>query len=92
MFNENMKSGKIELELPRGKAKVLFQDGEIVFAKYGNNQGVDAFNAILREQDGGFQFSSLAEKETDGLLPLGGFMKLLMDGLRQIDEENAEGL
>ena len=89
MFNENMKSGKIDLELPSGKAKVLFQDGEIVFARYGKDEGVDAFYAILKEQNGGFQFSSLSENETNGLPPIGGFMKLLMDGLRQIDEANA---
>ena len=91
MFNENMKSGKIDLELPSGKAKVLFQDGEIVFARYGKDEGVDAFYAILKEQNGGFQFSSLSENETNGLPPIGGFMKLLMDGLRQIDEANAAG-
>jgi len=91
MFNENMKSGKIALELANGKAKVFFQDGEIIFAKYDKLMGIEAFNAILKEQNGSFQFSSLSPDEAEGLQPIGGFMKLLMDGLRQVDEANDAG-
>lgn len=86
MFHENMKSGKIDLKLPNGKARVLFQDGEVVFAQCNAQQGVEAFYAILKEKDGTFTFSSLAREDTKGLNSIGGFMKLLMDGLRQIDE------
>lgn len=86
MFHENMKSGRIDLKLPDGKAQVLFQDGEVVLAQCKALHGIEAFYAILKEQDGTFTFSSVPNGETKELKPIGGFMKLLMDGLRQIDE------
>lgn len=89
MFHENLKSGKIELKLPKGKGRIFFRDGEVVLAQYNILQGVDAFNEILREKDGTFTFSAISNIETKGLKPVGGFMKILMDGLQQIDE--AEG-
>jgi CRP/FNR family cyclic AMP-dependent transcriptional regulator len=90
MFHENMKSGKIDLQLGRGKAKVIFQDGEIVMAHYRTLNGIEAFNAILKENNGTFQYSALSSQEETGeMRPIGGFMKLLMEGLQQIDEENA---
>lgn len=91
MFHENSKSGKIDLKLPKGKGRIFFQDGEVVLAQYTVLQGIKAFNEILREKDGTFTFSAISEVETKQLKPIGGFMKILMDGLRQIDEAEAKG-
>ena len=49
-------------------------------------QGIEAFYAVLKEKDGTFTFSAVSSGEAKELKPIGGFMKLLMDGLRQIDE------
>lgn len=87
MFHENMKSGCIDLRLSGGPAKVVFIDGEIVEATYPGKSGVDAFNAILANQQGSFRFSGEIKEETRAMPALGGFMKLLMDGLRQLDEK-----
>ena len=86
MFHENMKSGKIDLKLPKGKGRIFFRDGEVVLAQYTILQGLEAFNEILRAKDGTFTFSAISNVETKDLKPIGGFMKILMDGLRQIDE------
>lgn len=90
MFHENTKSGKIDLQLARGKARVIFQNGEIVVAQYQTLNGIEAFYAILKENNGTFQYSALSsQEETREMRPIGGFMKLLMEGLQKIDEENA---
>lgn len=86
MFHENMKSGKIDLKLPNGRGRVFFKDGEVVLAQYHILQGINAFYDILKEIDGTFTFSAITTAETKELKPIGPFMKILMDGLRQIDE------
>lgn len=87
MFHENMKSGVIDLQLAGGPARVAFVDGEIVEAAYRGLAGVAAFNAILPDRRGSFRFSSDLPEATRSQPAIGGFMKLLMDGLRQLDEK-----
>ncbi len=87
MFHENLKTGKITFTLPDGTATVLFVDGEIVAADYGELHGVAAFNAILKARQGSFSFTGDIDPAMCERPPVGGFMKLLMDGLRLIDEE-----
>ncbi len=88
MLNENVKSGVVELDLPRGKAVVAFSEGDVVKVEYMDLRGADAFNEILKEQKGRFTFTSSLSLEEMGAPPIAGFMKLLLDGLRKIDEEN----
>jgi CRP-like cAMP-binding protein len=96
MIHENMKSGAIELLFPEGKARAEFVEGEIISATYAydrgsaaaDKSGPEAFYAILQENDGSFKYSSDVSEVSPSAKPIGGFMKLLMDGLRQIDEEN----
>ena len=90
MLNENVKSGVVDLDLSDGPASVSFSEGEVVRVSYKGLSGADAFNEIIREQKGRFRFSSSLSLEEMGAPPIAGFMKLLMDGLRKIDEENDE--
>ncbi len=87
MFHENLKSGTITFTLPDGEARVCFVSGEVVAARYGDAEGVEAFNALLKARQGRFTFTGEVDLEVRGLPPIGGFMKLLMDGLRLLDEE-----
>ncbi|MCB2181847.1 MAG: cyclic nucleotide-binding domain-containing protein [Desulfobulbaceae bacterium] len=90
MLNENVKSGVVELDLSKGKAQVAFSEGEIVRVQYMDLSGAEAFNEIIKEQKGRFRFSASLSLEEMGAPPIASFMKLLMDGLRKIDEENEE--
>lgn len=90
MLNENVKSGVVTLDLSGGKAEVAFSEGEVVRVHYKKISGVNAFNEIVKEQKGRFKFSPSLSLEEMGAPPIGNFMKLLMDALRKIDEENEE--
>ncbi|RJX26902.1 MAG: DUF4388 domain-containing protein [Desulfurivibrio sp.] len=87
MLNENVKTGIVELDLSGGPASVTFSEGEVVRVRYQGLEGAEAFYAILKEQQGRFKFTSSISLEEMGAPPLAAFMKLLMDGLRKIDEE-----
>ncbi len=91
MLNENLKTGAVFLEFPGGgKARIAFSEGEIVKVEYGESNGEEAFYALLKEKDGRFTFTASIALEEMGVPPLGNFMKLLMDGMRFIDEEEAD--
>lgn len=90
MLNENLKTGIVMLEFTHGgKARVVFSDGEIVKAECGDRIGEEAFFALLKEKSGRFTYTTNISLEEMGAPPLGNFMKLLMDGMRHIDEEEA---
>lgn len=91
MFHDNMKTGFFELDLALGSASILFIEGEIVHAKYLEKEGAEAFFSILKEKYGRFRFTSCLILEEMDTKPIGGFMNLLMEGVRRIDEENALG-
>lgn len=87
MFHENRKTGRIELGLSKGKAVLVYCNGEIVKAQYQDLRGVDAFFDILSETDGWFRFTPSMPHNAAPKKPIGAFMKILMEGLRMIDEK-----
>ncbi|MBU1239138.1 DUF4388 domain-containing protein, partial [Myxococcota bacterium] len=54
----------------------------------GMKAGIEAFNDLLGETEGRFQFNPGLPESHKDRKPLGGFMNLLMDGLRELDEKN----
>lgn len=90
MIHENMKSGTVELTLAGGKAWVDFNEGEIVKSEYKGKVGKEAFFEIILEQDGSFVFTNIAAPEMGKAEPIGGFMSLLMEGLRLLDEKRSQ--
>ncbi|MCK5437021.1 MAG: cyclic nucleotide-binding domain-containing protein [Desulfobulbaceae bacterium] len=92
MFHENMKTGNFNLEMAGGPATVIFSRGEIIRTSYRGKTGIDAFYNILKERKGRFSFVSNILPEYEKEEPIGPFMKLMMEGLQRIDEENAAGI
>ena len=90
MMHENSKTGTVKLTLEKGNAVVVFVEGEIIQASFDEKNNVEAFFAILKENKGQFHFSANLPEQADSQSPIGGFMKLLMAGLQQIDEESPE--
>ncbi|WPD24563.1 MAG: cyclic nucleotide-binding domain-containing protein [Candidatus Electrothrix scaldis] len=89
LINSGGKTGKVRFAFDGCKALVLFNAGEIVYCNCGDLQGKDAVFFVLTKQDGRFAYSSgLSERESQ-LPVLGGFMGLIMEGLRRIDEKEA---
>jgi CRP-like cAMP-binding protein len=85
-LNSNQKTGMIDMDLPRGSARVYFRDGEIVHASYDKDEGTSAFFEILQEKEGRFKFKPVLPDEYQSNESLGDFMWLLMEGVRVTDE------
>jgi hypothetical protein len=92
LINSGGKTGKVDFIFDECKALVLFNAGEIVFCKCSDHEGKNAIFNILAKQDGQFAYTKGISEEEKELPVLGGFMGLIMEGLRRIDEkEAAEG-
>ncbi len=86
MINSNQKTGRLKLEIGEKKGIILFNEGELVAATYGSKEGREAFYDCLAINEGRFKFVqglSLREMEFD---ILGGFMGMLMEGMKRIDD------
>ncbi len=87
MINSNQKTGRLKVEVGDKKANLLFNEGELVYATYNSNEGREAFYDVLALNEGRFKFVhglSLREMEMD---VLGGFMGMLMEGMKRIDDK-----
>ncbi len=86
-LNMNSKTGILTIDgLINGTARFSFRQGSLIKAKYDQLVGEKAFYEILKEDSGRFRF-------TPGIPPgdfetpeIGYFMKLLMEGMRRLDE------
>ncbi len=86
MINSNQKTGRLKIEVGEKKANLLFNEGELVYATYNAKEGREAFYDVLALNEGRFKFVhglSLREMEMD---ILGGFMGMLMEGMKRIDD------
>ncbi|MGD9947619.1 MAG: cyclic nucleotide-binding domain-containing protein [Desulfobulbus sp.] len=87
LINSSQKSGKIQLSLDDGNAEVVFNEGELIKTAYKNLSEKDAFFALLAKSDGNFTYTS-GLNDTEKQLPvIGGFMGLVMEGMRRVDEQ-----
>lgn len=89
LINSGQKTGTVDLVLDDGKATVLFSEGELIQARYNTNGGKEALFALLAKKSGKFSYTSGIPKEAESLPVLGGFMGLVMEGMRRIDEQEA---
>ncbi len=86
-LNMNNKTGILTIsELPRGTARFSFRQGSLIKAKYDMFSGETAFYEILKEHQGRFRFTPGIPPEDFEIPEIGYFMKLLMEGMRRIDE------
>lgn len=91
LINSSQKTGRVEMDLEDGKAMVLFNEGELVQARYKTLAGKDAVFALLAKRSGRFTYTSGISEEAKELDVLGGFMGLIMEGMRRLDELEVDG-
>ena len=91
LINSGGKTGQIQFVFDNSQAVTLFNEGEIVFCKYGELEGQEAIFSLLAKQKGLFTYTKGLAEEEKKLPVLGGFMGLIMEGLRRIDEEQEGG-
>ena len=89
LINSSQKTGKIQLVLDDGSAVVTFNEGELVKAQYKELFGKEAFFALLAKGGGTFTYTSGLTPEEKELPVIGGFMGLIMEGMRRVDEQGA---
>ena len=87
ILNMNQKTGILTItELPKGSARFSFRQGALIKAKYDDITGEGAFYEILKEPEGRFRFTPGIPTEEFEIPEIGYFMKLLMEGMRRLDE------
>ncbi len=86
MINSSQKTGIIKFTLTDGKAAVLFNEGQIIYARYQKLSNKDAVYHLLNEKEGSFSYSKGMPSEFTQMEPIGDFMAVLMEGLQKIDE------
>jgi len=86
-LNMNNKTGILTItELKNGTARFSFRQGALIKAKYAKYNGDLAFYQILKESSGRFRFTPGIPPEEFSTPEIGFFMKLLMEGMRRLDE------
>ncbi len=86
-LNMNNKTGILTIsDLSKGTARFSFRQGALIKAKYHDCAGDMAFYEILKENSGRFRFTPGIAKEDFDTPEIGFFMKLLMEGMRRLDE------
>ena len=86
LINSSQKSGKVLLTLDDGNAEVTFNEGELIKTTYKGLTDKDAFFALLAKNEGNFTYSSGLSEQEQQLPVIGGFMGLIMEGMRRVDE------
>lgn len=87
MINSNHKTGRLKVDGESYSCAVVFNGGELIHAEVGDKSGVEAFFEILGCTSGRFQFTQGLTSREKNLDSLGGFMGLLMEGMKRLDEE-----
>jgi len=87
LINSSQKTGKIQLIFEEGSAVIGFNEGELVKAQYKEYAPKEAFFAVLAKGDGNFTYTSGLSPEEKELPVIGGFMGLIMEGMRRVDEQ-----
>jgi len=86
-LNMNNKTGILTIsDLSKGTARFSFRQGALIKAKYDELNGDMAFYQILKEDAGRFRFTPGIAPEDFSTPEIGFFMKLLMEGMRRLDE------
>jgi CRP/FNR family transcriptional regulator, cyclic AMP receptor protein len=85
----NQKTGALNLKLAAGDAAVYFRDGEIIHAAFGDKTDIDAVAEIVECRTGKFNFTPKLPVEFQDMEPLGSFMGILMNALKDMDEKGA---
>ena len=86
MVNSNQKTGRLHLENNEQRGAILFNEGELVHSEYNGLVGKDAFYEIIAIENGRFKFTQGLTRKEKQLDVLGGFMGLIMEGMKQLDD------
>ena len=87
MINTNRKTGRVHLEYEADSGQVVFNEGELVHAQFRQVTGEAAFYEVLTMENGRFKFSKGLSENERKCSVVGGFMALLMEGMKRLDDK-----
>lgn len=90
LINATRKTGTIDITPDKGRGMVFFRDGEIVYAGYLKLRKKEAVYAILGLKNGHFSYIKGIPDLLENTPPLGDFMRMMMEGVQNIDESSVE--
>ncbi|MDK9705849.1 MAG: DUF4388 domain-containing protein [Desulforhopalus sp.] len=90
IFHMHQKTGVLTLELSQGNGIVVFREGGIVDAEYGELRNEEAIFQILAEKTGRYRFTTGLDQKHMQLTEIGDFMLLLMEGVQRVDEDQEQ--
>jgi DNA-binding response OmpR family regulator len=85
LLNMNKRSGMLDVLGNQG-GKIIFQNGEMVFAESKDSVGVNAINKIVGVREGMFRFEPRIPDIESNIT--GSTMNILLEALRLLDEAN----
>ncbi|MFT5699266.1 MAG: CRP/FNR family cyclic AMP-dependent transcriptional regulator [Desulforhopalus sp.] len=88
MVNSNQKTGRLNVETSDQRGTILFNEGELVHVEYKNLMGRDAFYELIGTETGRFKFSQGLTYKEKQLDVLGGFMGIIMEGMKRLDDRS----
>ena len=86
MINSNQKTGYLEIESEYLNGKILFNEGEVVRVDLGYRKGITGFYDFIALNDGRFKFVQGLSASERKLKSIGGFMGMLMEGMKRLDD------
>ena len=89
MINSNQKTGSLKIEAGKSKGQLLFNEGELVYAVFDGKDSQEAFYAVLALKEGRFSFIQGLLPQDQQYGPIGGFMGMLMEGMKRLDDRDA---
>jgi len=87
VFHMHQKTGKLLLEMEGGTARIMFREGAVIAARYGELDNQEAVYAMLAQRKGYFRFIPGLPESMKKSSEIGDFMMILMEGLKRMDEE-----
>jgi len=90
-LNINQKTGELNMRLDHGEAVIYFKNGELIHGAYAGKTGVEAVSKVIECRAGKFNFIPKLPPEAENMAPLGNFMAILMDSLKDLDEKESSG-
>lgn len=88
MINANQKTGHLKIESDDTWARLLFYEGELVGARFNEQSGKEAFYRVFGLHNGRFKFIQGLTAEEKKLDVVGGFMGMLMEGMKRLDDRH----
>lgn len=85
LLNMNKRSGTLQV-MGKESGKIIFKDGNMIFAETDEVSGIDAINRLVRLKEGMFKFEPAIEYDVPNIA--GSTMNILLEALRLMDEAN----